>query len=144
MIWYHLRVDNPEKHLTPKIGQYVLIKDTEGKILLLERRQSRNWSLPGGRLDKDDKHPIEAVLREIKEEIGLEISDPIPVDVKLIEDKWQKKYCVYFITDCNDVSELVISDEHSSYKWVGPIDIENMQLDEEPYLREVLFKYFNK
>ena len=137
-------MDNSEKHLLAKIGQYVLITNTDNKVLLLERKRSKNWSLPGGRLDKEDKEWEQALAREIKEETGLQLNKLIPVDVKLIEDKWQTKYCVYFKAKSVDPSLLQISKEHSSIKWVGENDIAGLVIDDEPKVREVLEHYFSE
>ncbi|MEI8343400.1 MAG: hypothetical protein WCF93_00445 [Candidatus Moraniibacteriota bacterium] len=39
-------------YLLAKIGQYALIKNNKSKILILERANSKTWSLPGGRLSE--------------------------------------------------------------------------------------------
>jgi 8-oxo-dGTP pyrophosphatase MutT (NUDIX family) len=40
------------------------------QVLLVKARDKHNWQLPGGRLESGET-PIEAVLREVKEETGL-------------------------------------------------------------------------
>ena len=53
-----------------------LIIDDSGRILLLEHvfRPDRGWGLPGGFLGKGEQ-PEEALRRELREEIALELED---------------------------------------------------------------------
>ncbi len=44
----------------------------DGKLLLEKRRDSDVWGLPGGGV-KDSEEPLQAIAREIKEELGIRI-----------------------------------------------------------------------
>lgn len=134
-------MDNPNKHLLAKIGQYVLIANKNNRILLLERQRSKEWSLPGGRLNKNDKDWKAALVREVREETGLNITELNPFAIKLIEDPYQIKYCVYFTAKYSTANNLKISQEHSSYKWVNLEDMSQMKFDDEPKVRQVLEQY---
>lgn len=50
----------------------------ENKILLLERSphkfQGNTWGVPGGKLDEGET-PVQAVIREVFEEVGIEIQE---------------------------------------------------------------------
>jgi len=48
--------------------------DPEGRVLLQRRSDDGTWGLPGGLLEIGEA-PEEAVLREAKEEMGLEVDD---------------------------------------------------------------------
>ena len=50
-----------------------LICDDIGRVLLLKPKYREQWLIPGGMVETDES-PIEAATREIKEEIGLEIT----------------------------------------------------------------------
>lgn len=131
-----------DKHLLAKIGQYVLLVKNRGQVLLLQRKRSKVWSLPGGRLEKDERNWKEALIREVGEESGLEISDLKPFDIKIIEDKWQVKYCVFFLTELKESKKPQISEEHVDYKWISDEELKDLELDDEPKVREVLEKFF--
>ena len=137
-------MDNSDKHLLVKIGQYVLIANDNNQVLLLQRERSKNWSLPGGRLDKEDKDWKQSLIREIKEETGLTIKNPQPFEVKLIENPHQTKYCVFFTAKTSDTREFKISEEHSSSEWIGKEGLADLVIDDEPKVREVLEHYFSE
>jgi len=136
-------VDNPDKHLLAKIGQYVLIANNDNQVLMLQRQRSKNWSLPGGRLNKDDRDWKVALIREIVEETALMVEDLKPFDIKLIEDVYQTKYCVYFIANCSNIGSFKISQEHVASRWVNKNDIDKMIIDDEPKVRQVLEQFFS-
>jgi len=51
-------------------GAHSLALTREGKVVLVKLRYASGWRLPGGGR-KQDEAPEEAVLRELREEIGL-------------------------------------------------------------------------
>jgi 8-oxo-dGTP pyrophosphatase MutT (NUDIX family) len=126
-----------DKHLSAKIGQYAIICDKQDRILILQRARSGVWCLPGGRLDKSDNNPLKALTREIKEELNLKIIDSTPIDVAIIEDQYQIKYCVYFLVQVADLSKLKISAEHKSYKLVDYKAVLKLKVEDKK-IKEIL------
>ena len=66
--------------ITPKVGADAAIFDDDGRILLVERADDRHWGLPAGWLESNEA-PSHAAVREVREEIGLEIEAVQLVDV---------------------------------------------------------------
>ena len=60
------------KNNTFTIGVFGVILDGSGRILLCHRRDYDFWNLPGGALESNEV-PWEGVVREIKEETGLDV-----------------------------------------------------------------------
>ncbi len=57
---------------TYTIGAFATIFDEKKRVLLCHRTDMDMWNAPGGRLN-DCESPWEAVVREVKEETGLEV-----------------------------------------------------------------------
>jgi 8-oxo-dGTP diphosphatase len=53
------------------LGTACLI-EPDGQVLLVRAAYRRNWSLPGGLLDKGET-PAEGLRREVREEVGIEV-----------------------------------------------------------------------
>jgi len=89
-----------------------VIIDSKDRVLLLKRSDylkkfAGEWDLPGGHL-KQDENLINGLEREVMEESGIEIRDP--VFLKNMENL-NFFYCNY------DSSEVKISHEHTEYKF---------------------------
>lgn len=55
------------------IGAFAIIVDDEHRVLLCHRRDMDMWNLPGGRVESGET-PWEAVVREVREETGFEVT----------------------------------------------------------------------
>ena len=62
------RAVGPRLLLLP--GVAALVRDGEGRILLMRRADDGRWGLPAGAVDPGES-PAEAVVREVREETGL-------------------------------------------------------------------------
>lgn len=54
------------------VGAMAVVRDEAGALLLVRQSYKRGWGLPGGLL-KRGEHPVDAVVREVREEVGLAI-----------------------------------------------------------------------
>ncbi len=59
-------------YITPKVGTDAAIFNERGEILLMERADGSGWCLPCGWVEANEK-PVDAVVREVREETGLEV-----------------------------------------------------------------------
>ncbi|SPF00027.1 NUDIX domain protein [Streptomyces sp. MA5143a] len=60
----------------PKVlaGAAAILRDAEGRVLLVEPNYREGWALPGGTIESDDgETPRQGARRETAEEIGLDI-----------------------------------------------------------------------
>lgn len=56
------------------VGAAALLRDTEGRVLLVEPNYRDGWALPGGTVESDDgETPRQGAHRETLEEIGLDL-----------------------------------------------------------------------
>lgn len=130
-----------KKHLLAHIGQYALIKNNDNKVLILERARSKTWCLPGGRLDECEEWD-KALLRELREELNIVCYSPKPIDINILVDPYQIKYCVYFKVDCYDISTLCISAEHGSFRWVGLEELDKLGIEDDK-VKKVIIDYLS-
>jgi 8-oxo-dGTP diphosphatase len=54
------------------IGAFAVILDEAGRVLLAHRRDYDLWNLPGGQVEPGEA-PWQAVVREVREETGLDV-----------------------------------------------------------------------
>lgn len=55
-----------------RVGADVLIRDQQGRILLVDPKYKPGWDLPGG-MSEANEPPAETAHRELKEELGLNL-----------------------------------------------------------------------
>ena len=119
------------KNFSKKIPAYniaVSVIEYQNKILISRRENSKLlsglWEFPGGKIERNE-NAYEAVIREIKEETNLTISNPIYLgNVK-------HKYSHFgvdislFISKPRSIKKLLIKQQ---YKWINIQEIENYPL----------------
>jgi 8-oxo-dGTP diphosphatase len=95
----------------------IIIED--GKILLIHRRKEGKeyWVFPGGGVERDETAK-EAVVREVREETGLEVS----CSQKFAEHEERGKKHPFFICKIVQGGELVFSgpEEQTKDNWYQP------------------------
>jgi 8-oxo-dGTP pyrophosphatase MutT (NUDIX family) len=57
------------------LGAHAMLVTPEGKVVLARHSYKSGWSFPGGGVGRGEA-PVEALLRELREEIGVVRSDP--------------------------------------------------------------------
>ena len=85
----------------------MLVRDTEGRVLLCSLTYKQDWDLPGGVVEVNES-PRDAVSREVQEELGLEV----PAGPLLLTDwlppwsGWDDALCLVFDGGAHDPSVL--------------------------------------
>lgn len=94
------------------------------------------WEMPGGKSD-DGEDPRDAVVREIKEEVGIDVDPLLPAAVRSYKNKNVFYVEIFFVCRIKDEKqEVVLSEEHSEYKWVTFEDVSKFETTE--YVEGVL------
>ena len=108
--------------------------DADGRILILKRSARLitdaspfEWDLPGGHVNKGESD-VKALAREIKEETSLYISRA--PDWYMLD----KDTRFYLLREWS--GEIMLSDEHSEYKWIEPEEASNYNIGKR-YLKAI-------
>src|SRR5438067_5928087 len=116
----------------PTVG--ALIVNKEGRILLTKSHKWFNkYTLPGGHIEVGETMK-EAVMREVKEEVGLDVEVVeflIMLEAVFAEEFWKKKHFIFFDFLCKvgDQEVKLDNDELQDYVWVYPGAAFNRNLD---------------
>lgn len=101
------------------VGVFAAIFDDKNRILFCHRQDYDLWNLPGGKLEPDES-PWDGVIREVKEETGLDVSVK---RIAGIYHKPEKSEIVFqFVCQVNG-GKIILSDEADKIKYFAPDEI---------------------
>lgn len=102
----------------------------EDKILLQNRKKNdwKGYTFPGGHIEKDESI-VASVIREVKEETGLDIRNPQLCGVKQFPIEGGRY--IVFLFKTNEFSGSVISSSEGEMEWV-----ERKQLSSYPLVED--------
>lgn len=149
-------LDKPFAESKNEVKHYVdgILVSEDEKILILRRANYMKnfggyWGFVGGSVDKKDKDNKEAIIREIKEETGLDLTfnekhkmKAIDKQEHLREDDSVGSDTEYWLIRLETSPEIKISREHSKFEWVGPDEIKSKNRKFMPDVFHYIQKYF--
>lgn len=121
-----------------------IIVNERKQVLIVKRSDTDDflpgyWEFPGGGLEYGE-HPDEGIKRELFEECGIRISKSLPYIVKSYvgyeKTPREKQYIeIFYLCEHEASQEVVISFEHSAYRWVHLHEVEDMYMTD--YIKEI-------
>jgi len=124
-----------------RISTLVFIRNNEGRLLLLKRRNTPNlnkWSPIGGKLNfLIGESPFECAIRETFEETGLNIDEK---DLKLLAYISEKNYegsghWLMFLFDClASLNDLPPNGPEGKFAWFDREEVDNLAIPETDHL----------
>lgn len=129
-------------HLLGHIGQYAFIKNNEGAVLLRKTLTTNKWGLPGGRIEEGERWE-QSLVREVKEETDLDITDPHPLAVQMMNEGALMKYCVYFAVQHTNGGRIRYDKKTHHLQWVS-YDEANSFTYESQELKDIVLAFLRK
>jgi len=108
-----------------------IIRNEENEILVVQRGEKTDhpfkWEFPGGKL-KEDETEEECIIREIREELSLDIVICKRLAIAEYDYGFKMIRLIPFV--CDTLDELPFLSEHIAYKWLDPPDLKKIDLSE--------------
>lgn len=108
-----------------------MIEDKKSGKVLVQVRNKNDWdgiSFPGGHVDVGESF-VKSVIREVKEETGLDVSNLKPCGLKDWYDfKKKMRYVVLFYKTSNYSGELITKCDEGENKWMTTEEIKSSSL----------------
>ena len=131
-----------EKELV--IVSALVLVDLDGRVLICERPKGKFmegfWEFPGGKLEKNET-PENCLIREIKEEIGVNLGDFCFSPLTFSLNEYDDFNILLLLYVCRENVGVIMSNENQNMKWLFVKDLYGCNLlpaDREliPYIRD--------
>ena len=115
-------------HLTPMIDVTCAIIVNQAKQVLITQRSATmklpfKWEFPGGKVESGES-PEACVVREIKEELNLDINPGMTLQLSIHHYPEFSINLIPFI--CEIMGGEIILSEHTQYLWLDPAELLNL------------------
>lgn len=105
-----------------------MVTDGRGNVLVQDRKNP-DWpgcTFPGGHVEPGESF-VESVIREVREETGLRVENPVLCGTKQFQDMKGNRYVVFLYRTDKFSGELCSSDEGEVF-WVKRSELEKLSL----------------
>lgn len=103
-----------------------VIQNEEDKILIAQRNLKKSqgglWEFPGGKIEPNETKE-EAIIREIKEEMDIDIETKKFIDQKIFN--YPDKDINLIAIECKQIKGDIKLNEHEDFKWVNKNELKN-------------------
>ena len=122
----------------------VALVDHDGRVLISKRLEGKHmsgfWEFPGGKLEIGET-PEECLIREIKEEIDINLSNFCFSPLTFSLNEYDEFNILLLLYVCREWEGIILGKEKQELKWVFPKDLYDKNLlpaDKEliPFIRD--------
>jgi 8-oxo-dGTP diphosphatase len=98
--------------------------DIDGRVLVARRPEGKPmaglWEFPGGKVE-DGERPEESLIRELKEELGIDVSEACLAPLTFASHAYEDFHLVMPLYVCRRWSGSVRALEGQELAWVAPV-----------------------
>ncbi len=106
----------------------VALVDVDGRVLIAQRPEGKAmaglWEFPGGKVE-DGEAPETALIRELREEIGIDVTENCLAPFPFASHAYEKFHLLMPLYVCRVWDGEVTAREGQALKWVRPRDLRN-------------------
>lgn len=108
----------------------------KGKVLLALRSKDDFWEFPGGKIDPGET-PEECIVREIKEELNIEIE--VKKSLGVIEGFFRRRQMTLFVYEASRPNGEIQLNVHRDICWIDPSELHTFSIiHEDQKIREII------
>jgi 8-oxo-dGTP diphosphatase len=100
--------------------------DADGRVLIAQRPTGKRleglWEFPGGKIDGDER-PEDALIRELREELGITIKAPCLAPLTFASHTYDDFHLLMPLYVCRRWEGFVTPLDGQALKWVWPKDL---------------------
>jgi 8-oxo-dGTP diphosphatase len=120
--------------------------DADGRVLIAQRPAGKAmaglWEFPGGKVEEGER-PEEALIRELREELGIDVSEPCLAPFTFASHAYDDFVLLMPLYVCRRWDGVPKAHEHQALKWVHPRALSQFEMPPAdapliPMLRDLL------
>jgi len=100
--------------------------DSDGRVLIAQRPAQKSmgglWEFAGGKVEEGER-PEEALIRELHEELGIEVSEPCLAPFSFASHLYEDFALLMPLYVCRRWQGVPQAHEHQALKWVHPREL---------------------
>jgi 8-oxo-dGTP diphosphatase len=104
----------------------VALVDIDGRVLIAQRPEGKAmaglWEFPGGKVD-DGETPEEALIRELDEELGIDVTENCLAPLTFASHRYEKFHLLMPLFVCRVWKGEAVPREGQTLKWVRPMQL---------------------
>ena len=100
----------------------VALLDADNRVLLAQRPEGKHlagyWEFPGGKVEAGET-PEAALIRELKEELGIDIKESCLAPLSFVSHSYEKFHLLMPLYVCRTWRGKITQHEHQNLAWVA-------------------------